>query len=206
MKRTLSIWLCIGLGLTVACAGSSSDTVPASSTALLPVGTPGTTERAEAVASVPSPTEPASPELDAPPPTAPATGNELDGAGIRLGPLPEGYVAWGEAKREVDLFGPGSNQASQEYRDLEEARSVAVAIVTGAPVERLMTGAEGEQIRQLSERSVQGYDTYTLDLTRVSHQLQLSFVVDDATTFLVTGFGTTWDDLFDVADTIEVQR
>lgn len=106
----------------------------------------------------------------------------------------------------MDLFGSGSAQDAQEYRDLEEVRSLAVAIVTGTPVESFLTGAGGEQIRQLSARSVQGYETYTYDLTRVSRQLQLSFVVDEDTTVFVTGFGTTWDDLFEVADTIELQR
>jgi hypothetical protein len=190
-SRRRSILLAMGILGLIACGGSGSG-----STAGQPETSSGIeTDDTELTTSS---------TVEQPPTTALATGDELSGDGVTVGVLPEGFVPWGDPHR---VSGPlaGSSVAAQEYRNLSTTQSVTVAITVGIPTESNVLDPEGRPFRELSERSVQGRPTYIADLTAVSSQLQLGFVLDATTMVWVTGYNLAWDDVFEIAESVRFE-
>lgn len=182
------------------CAGSDGKEQVASED----TATPATPAPTDGTASSETASAERLPTDEHPPTTAPSSGDELQEWGLRLPTLPDRFVAWGDAVATVGAS--GGNIVYQEYRDLKSGQSLIMSVTTGRSVASMLVGPDGETIREPGRTGALGFRTYTADLTVVSGQFELGVEVDPDTMVWLVGTDLSWDELYELADDLEISE
>ncbi len=115
--------------------------------------------------------------------------------------LPEPFKVWRD-----ETVSPGVNPEvtvyAQRFLDERLNRSFTVSVLRGPGA---LSDRLDYPVLKPSERSVHGQPTYVADVA-ITKQMQLAWALDESTAASVIGSGMSLDELYAIAETVEVSR